>query len=168
MSDDLWVLAAPFRAHVRRLLDQTGLPWPVIALTADLPPSLVRSLLFGRDGRLRSRLPASAARRLLSLDAERLAGQSRVWVPAGPTASVLAELLSAGCPPHALAGYCRLSEPELVAVLDAPLCTRLTELLAAAARLQWSRRLQPVPGPVSRVQTGRTTAGADVLAKASA
>lgn len=139
------MLAAPFRAHVRRLLDQTGLPWPVIALAGGLPPVLIRNLLFGRDGRHRSRLPASAARRLLALDAERLLGHQRMWVPAAPTAAVIAELLSQGCPPPALARYCRLSEPELIAVLESPMCTRLTELLAQAARWQWRRPLRPLP-----------------------
>ena len=168
MSDDLWVLAAPFRAHVRRLLEQTGLPWPVVALAVGLPPTLVRNLIFGRDGRHRSRLPAPAARRLLTLDAERLLGQSRVWVPAGPSAEIVAELLHGGCPPAALARYCRLSEPELIGLLDASLCSGLTELLAGAARLQWHRPLQSVPGQAPRPRPRRPAASAAPAAQASA
>jgi len=168
VSDDLWVLAAPFRAHVRRVLDQTGLPWPVIALATDLPPTLVRNLLFGRDGRHRTRLPAPAARALLGLDAARLLGQRQLWVPAEPTAAVLAQLLGEGCSPAALARYCRLSEPELIAVLDSPACSRLTELLARAARLQWRRPLQLVPGAPDRVRSRRVPAGATAVARASA
>jgi hypothetical protein len=168
VSDDLWVLAAPFRAHVRRLLEQTGLPWPVIALASDLSPTLVRNLLFGRDGRHRSRLPAPAARQLLALDAERLLGERRLWVPAEPAAAVVAELLREGCSPAALARYCRLTEPELIAMLDASLCTRLTELLARSARLQWRRALRPVPGRPVRIAAARAAAGVEPLARASA
>ena len=162
------MLAAPFRAHVRRLLDQTGLPWPVIALAAGLPPALIRNLLFGRDGRHRNRLPASAARRLLALDSERLLGQQRMWVSAEPTAAVITELLSRGCPPLALARYCRLSEPELVAVLESTLCSRLTELLAHAARWQWHRPLQPVPARAAPVGSRPPAAMVEAPAKVSA
>jgi hypothetical protein len=168
VSDDLWVLAAPFRAHVRRVLEQTGLPWPVIALAGDLPPAVVRSLLFGRDGRHRTRLPAPAARRLLALDADRLWAQRRSWVPAAPAAAAVIELLSGGCPPSALARYCRLSEPELIALIDAPLCTRLTELLALAARMQWRRPLHALPGTRIPASAHRVAAGEEPVARASA
>ncbi|PFG17574.1 hypothetical protein ATK74_2147 [Propionicimonas paludicola] len=161
------MLAAPFRAHVRRVLDQTGLPWPVIAGAGNLPPTLIRNLLFGRDGRHRTRLPATAARALLALDAERLLGQSRIWVPAEPAAVVITELLAAGCSPAALARYCRLSESELIGLLDAALCSRLTELLAQAARLQWHRSLQSVPGSPATTRP-RRAAGVEVPAQASA
>ncbi len=68
----LWVSAAPFRYHVRHLMAATGVPWQVIAVAADLPQQQVRTLLYGRDGRLRSRLSPYAARRLLALDAAQL------------------------------------------------------------------------------------------------
>jgi len=168
VSDDLWVLAAPFRAHVRRLLDQTGLPWPVVALATGLSPALIRNLLFGRDGRHRNRLPAPAARALLALDADRLLGQRRLWVSAEPTAITVTELLATGCSPAALARYCRLSEPELIGLLDAALCTRLTELLVGAARLQWRRPLRPVAGQSVTTRPPRTAAGAPLAARASA
>jgi hypothetical protein len=68
----LWVTAAPFRYHVHHLMAATGMSWQVIALIAGLPQQQVRTLLFGRDGRLRPRLSPYAARRLLALDADRL------------------------------------------------------------------------------------------------
>lgn len=140
----------------------------MVALASDLPPSLVRNLLFGRDGRHRTRLPATAARRLLSLDAERLLGQQRLWVPAAGSAAVVAELLSGGCSPAALARYCRLSEAELIGLLDAPLCTRLTELLAGAARLQWRRPLRPVPDQRLASRSSDSSARNAPAARASA
>lgn len=73
-----WVLAAPFRAHVRHVGEVTGLPWRVLALCAGVEPTLVRHLLFGRDGRLVRRLHVVTARQLLALDTQTfrlLAGQ---------------------------------------------------------------------------------------------
>lgn len=68
----LWVAAAPFRYHVHHLIAATGLSWQVIAAVAGVPQAQVRTLLFGRGGRLRPRLSPYAARRLLALDADRL------------------------------------------------------------------------------------------------
>ena len=68
----LWVSAAPFRYHVHHLMAATGVPWQVIAVAADLPQQQVRTLLFGRGGRRRSRLSPYAARRLLALDVAQL------------------------------------------------------------------------------------------------
>lgn len=68
----LWVAAAPFRYYVHHLVGATGLPWQVIAAVAGLPQQQVRTLLFGRGGRLRPRLSPYAARRLIALDPVRL------------------------------------------------------------------------------------------------
>src|SRR5665647_1129626 len=57
----LWVSAAPFRYPVHHLMTATGVPWQVMAVVADLPQQQVRSLLYGRDGRRRSRLSPYAA-----------------------------------------------------------------------------------------------------------
>ncbi len=63
-----WVQAAPFRALLGRLMDVTGLPWPVLADHGGLPPQLVHRLLYGRDGRRIARIPRDCACRILSLD----------------------------------------------------------------------------------------------------
>jgi len=69
---DSWVQAAPFRALLGRLIDVTGLPWPVLARQGRLPPQLVHRLLFGRDGRVMARIPHEYGRRILALDERRL------------------------------------------------------------------------------------------------
>ncbi len=78
MRDDYWVQAAPFRALLDRLLDVTGLPWPVLAQEAGIPLRLAEHLLFGRRGRRLGRIPADSARRILLLDEARLARLARL------------------------------------------------------------------------------------------
>jgi hypothetical protein len=133
-----WVPAAPFRAHLRLLLDFTGLPWPVIALQADVSPRLVRRLLFVDRGRRLPKLPRDSAIRLLLLNDVSLAELAHTRVPAEETRGHLVELLTQGCPVPRLARYCRLSVPELMKTLSAPSCSELTALLARSARLQYS------------------------------
>ena len=67
-SEYYWVQAAPFCALVSRLVDLTGLPWPVLARQARVPPAVVHRLLYGRSGRRPVRIPRDCARRLLALD----------------------------------------------------------------------------------------------------
>jgi len=55
-----------------RLMDVTGLPWPVLADHGRLPPQLVHRLLYGRDGRRIARIPRDCAYRILALDERRL------------------------------------------------------------------------------------------------
>jgi hypothetical protein len=71
-NNDYWVQADPFRALLDRLIDITGLPWPVLARHGRLPPQLVHRLLYGRDGRRLRRIPREYARRILALDERRL------------------------------------------------------------------------------------------------
>lgn len=63
-----WVLAAPFRAHARAVLLETGLPWRALALFAGVPPQVLRSLLFGAPRRQR-RIRAADAVLLWQVDA---------------------------------------------------------------------------------------------------
>lgn len=140
-----WVQAAPFRAHVRHLLDTTGLPWPVVALEAGVPPALVHHLLFGRRGRRMTRIPPQSAVALLRLDAVSLLGTAARWVPAGPTAARVADLLSRGLQASTLARHCRLTESELEALREMPRCTRLTALLVEAIQLIHARSAERMP-----------------------
>ena len=71
-DDDSWVQAAPFRALLDRLIDVTGLPWPVLARQGRLPPRLVHRLLYGRNGHRLVRIPRECACRILALDERRL------------------------------------------------------------------------------------------------
>jgi hypothetical protein len=132
------VNAEPFRAHLGVLLDRTGLPWPVLALKADVGPVLVRDLLFGDRGRRLTELPRPAAERLLALDEPALRATGRRWVQARQARSDLSRLLADGFPPASLARYCRLTQTELRCALGAARCLELTVLLARSARLQYA------------------------------
>jgi len=76
-DSDYWVQADPFRALLNRLIDVTGLPWPVLASQGRLPPQLVHRLLYGRDGRRLARIPRECACRILALDERRLVQLAR-------------------------------------------------------------------------------------------
>ena len=67
-----WVLAAPFRAHLRHLQTATGLPWDALARAAGVSPALVRHLVFGNNGRHLRRISPLTARRLAELTTNRL------------------------------------------------------------------------------------------------
>jgi hypothetical protein len=135
--DHLWVSAAPFRAHLRLLLDLTGLPWPVMALKAGVSPRLVRRLLFVEQGRRLPKLPRESALRLICLSDAALAELGRTMVPSDQTRQDLSELLTSGCSAPTLARYCRLTVPALMATLETTSCTELTALLASSARVQY-------------------------------
>ena len=62
-----WVLAAPFRAHVNHLMEAAQVPWPIIAHKAGVPVPTLRTLLFGRHGKVRSKISYQAASRLIAL-----------------------------------------------------------------------------------------------------
>ncbi len=70
-----WVLAAPFRAHVSHLIGNAQVPWPVVAYQAGVPRGALRTLLYGRHGKLRGKISHGVAQRLLDL---RLADLSRL------------------------------------------------------------------------------------------
>ena len=67
-QNQYWVQADPFRALLHRLIDVTGLPWPVLAAQARIPRRLAHHLLFGRRGRRLGTIPSDCARRILQLD----------------------------------------------------------------------------------------------------
>ncbi len=83
-----WVLAAPFRAHLRQLQALTDLPWEALAAAAGVSPTLVRHLVFGNNGRYPRRISPLTARRLAGLSHLRLrrAGEAR-QVVAEPAAT---------------------------------------------------------------------------------
>ncbi len=68
----LWVEAAPFRSYARHLIEASGTSWELLAEVAQVRPSVLLTLLRGRDGRLRHRVPAGAAARLLKVRASDL------------------------------------------------------------------------------------------------
>jgi hypothetical protein len=128
-----WVLAAPFRAHLRHLQAATGLPWAVLARAAGVSPSLVHHLVHGRNGRHQRRISRDSARRLIAVDRARLAGLGLEWVPADRTRRQVRRLLADGADPGRLAAWCRVSRPELLGLTSATRCNRLVALLVDAA-----------------------------------
>ncbi|GAB3623450.1 hypothetical protein GCM10027418_15330 [Mariniluteicoccus endophyticus] len=91
-----WVAAHPFRLHVRRLMASENLDHRVVAGLAGVPDNVVRTLVHGRDGRLRPRIARRDARALLSLDAGRLQMARTTSVPATRTSRAVAALLAEG------------------------------------------------------------------------
>jgi len=158
----LWVSAAPFRYHVQHLMASTGVPWQVIAVVADLPQQQVRSLLYGRDGRRRSRLSPYAARRLLALDAAQLRRLQVREVPGHLVMNSVQALLADGASLESIADWLRLdlhspgssrSAPGRAAGPPMSCCT----WRASTVDCSWSprpvpRREAPLPGPAATLR----------------
>ncbi|WP_425309818.1 hypothetical protein AADG42_13980 [Ammonicoccus fulvus] len=132
-----WVQAAPFRVHVRRILDSTGLPWRAIAGYAGVPDNVVRSLLGRPERRRLQRLAPHYAARLLALDPARIRRDlalpgslewARLWVDT---------LMADGWSVRRVAAVCGMS-PEAIRGLRDGRTQRLSRhpelLLATAAR----------------------------------
>jgi len=68
-----WVLSAPFRAHVTYLMSTAQVPWPVIAYRAGVSPAILRTLLYGRHGKVRAKIPQQTAAQIIRLRTEDLA-----------------------------------------------------------------------------------------------
>ena len=111
-----WVHAAPFRIHVQTLISQTGLPWRVIALAADVPAPAVRTLIQGRNGQFRPFVLQEHAVALLSLCSRSLTEKSMRYVPAGQARWIVNRLLRDGLSTTAIAQLCRVDESEITAL----------------------------------------------------
>jgi len=130
-----WLPAAPFRSHVRALIDSSGLPWRAIALEARVPPGVVRTLLLGRDGRHRSKIPRLVAQNLLLLteaDLRRLRHRS---VPPPVLRRLVRRLCRHGLTPDDVAVILRTEPAQIRAVAAGAACSSdaYTALLARAA-----------------------------------
>jgi len=140
----LWVSAAPFRYHVQHLMASTGVPWQVIAVVADLPQQQVRSLLYGRDGRRRSRLSPYAARRLLALDAAQLRRLQVREVPGHLVMNSVQALLADGASLESIADWLRLdlhSTRQLA--VGAGSCSRTADVMLHLACVHRGLLLEP-------------------------
>lgn len=87
---DSWVLAAPFRAHVRDLVEGTGLPWRAVAVALDVPSGVLKALMFPRPGTRRIRHRDAAG--LLAVTPDRLNSRGRMLVSASATTSAVRAL----------------------------------------------------------------------------
>ncbi len=139
-----WVAAAPFRAHLRHLVDATGLPWQVIVVAADVSLSLGDHLLHGRNGRPLKRIARPQAARLLGVTEASARAMSRAWVSSRPAERLVAHLVGRGWSAEAIAdaaGVDRMTVQALAAgtaehvpsLADARLRALLASLDRAAA-----------------------------------
>ena len=96
----VWVTAAPFRAHVRHLMEVSGLPLPAIAARAGVSRPLVEHLLFGRRGRHVRRISPHSAQRLLAVTPAALQACRAVRLPAHPMAGGLPASIADGSGPR--------------------------------------------------------------------
>lgn len=137
MDDSRWVIAAPFRAHLRHICDSTGTPWAVVALHAGLPVRLVRDLLDTRPGRRVHRIAPVLAGQLFEVTEEAIHLLNDQLVPAHTARGVLLRLEQHGWTRRDLACRLHLSKTMLdglaeglVADLSARDELRLSALLA--------------------------------------
>lgn len=110
-KDDTWVASAPFRAHVHRLMDLSGLPWRAIAIHACVPERVVQRLVG--PARRGGRIVRSYAARLLAITPQELRRLGRTWQAAEPTSHCIRALLSSGWTVPGLADALRLSNLEI-------------------------------------------------------
>lgn len=131
---DSWVIAAPFRYHVRQLVATTGVPWPVVAFVADVPLAQVQTLLFGRGGQLRPRMSPYAARRLLRVNEPVLLALRATPAPASYVAEGIRQLLADGMAAGHLAAWLGIDAEALERLAQARChVTRVTEILVTVA-----------------------------------
>ncbi len=135
-----WVGAAPFRALLLRLLDDTGLSLAELATHLDQPWPTFRALVTGRPGRPPARRiqPATAAA-LLRASAEQVLAELRRTVRATSTVTGVRELTARGHTVVEIAARTRLPT-ALVARLATgrvSTCDGRTRL-AVATMVTWS------------------------------
>lgn len=134
IDDAAWVHSAPFRAHLHRLLGETGLPWRVLAIAAGVPPRVVSSLLFGRRGAVLPRLRARDAAGLLLLTPEVLRVASRSPGHGEATRIRVKALRDRGHSLITIARWLGLGVAATAGVLaGTEWCSEITALRAAAA-----------------------------------
>lgn len=131
-----WVAAAPFRAWLRQLMSDTGLPWRVLARAAQVPPSVAKGLLVDE------RLP-----QIRHHDAERLiklAPATFEWLAREPARCETMRLLAwtLGLQGAAPVDIAKFIGTDIVSVrrlmAGAPVwCSKLMQLRAEAACQAW-------------------------------
>lgn len=143
-----WVATAPFRAHLRQLLAETGLPWRVVASEAGVPDRVIRGLLHGRAGRPLRRIAPHYARRLLRMDATSLSEALRELIEATAAHAAAHLLLGSGWPVARIAAVAELTDAEAEALLLGRMDRvprRVQVLLSAAVRAHQLDQLDDDP-----------------------
>lgn len=132
-ASSAWIDAAPFRAHLRRLLFDTTEHWRVVALACGVAPATVQHLLSGRNGSPARRIRSRDAVLLLMTDRARLRRLDATPVPAADSVRRIAALRALGQSPTWIAAQVHLGPAELGALSDSSWCSALLELRAACA-----------------------------------
>jgi hypothetical protein len=163
-----WVDAAPFRAHVRHLMAETGVAWRTIAVLADVPSQSVDHLLRGRNGRPVPRLHPLIAERLFHLTRAAVADSAHRQIHAARTQRLLQYLAARGWVVRDLSRRTRIPEgqlADLVAGRSAACSQLVAATVKAAAQALWD--LRPATGPVQPSQLERRTEGTRVMMAAA-
>jgi lambda repressor-like predicted transcriptional regulator len=163
-----WVDAAPFRAHVRHLMADSGVAWRTIAVLADVPSQSVDHLLRGRNGRPVPRLHPLIAERLFHLTKAAVDDSANRRIHAGRTQRLLQCLTARGWVVRDLARRARIPETELADLLAgrSPSCSQLVAAtVKAAAQALWDRR--PPTGLLQPYELRRPTAGTPAMSAAA-
>jgi len=130
-----WVLAAPFRAHVTHLMSSAQVPWPVVAYEAGISLATLRTLMFGRHGRLRSKIAYDAAIRLIELRPEDLRWLRVAQVNADQVGARIRVLRSAGAEWADIAKWLTIDVATCQAIArgERCSCSTMLDVLAQAA-----------------------------------
>lgn len=119
-ADSRWVAAAPFRAHLLRLVAESGLPWQWVGVQAGLSLTCASHLLFGHSGRRIRKISPATARGIWAVSPEELRGLATDFKPAAQTAARLRLLAERGYPAAALASEVGVPVEALTAITDRP------------------------------------------------
>lgn len=132
MIPQQWVASAPFRAHFHLLLEDTGLPWRVLALAINLPVPLARRLALSPPGRHRMRV--ADARRIIAVTPQDLSRLSVEQDSCRGTARRLQALQADGFDPLVLARGSGLTPAQVSDMITGRIhrASRLTILRAQA------------------------------------
>lgn len=140
-AESHWVEAAPFRAWIRQLVSDTGLPWRVLARAASVPSGTVQTLLRGQAGRPVQQMRRLDADRLLRLDHRRLH-----CLASEPASCESLRLLTwslglAGFSPDQIGSFigCDTRSVRVLMAGGSVWCSRLQQLRAEAACEAWGR-----------------------------
>ena len=138
-SADCRVNAEPFRAWVRQLMSDTGLPWRVIARASRVPSATVYALLRGQDQRSMATLPQLEAERLFRLDHHRLAYLQQEPADPQQVRLLLLSLAMAGCSNRQIAEFSGIDTLTVRVLMtgDRVWCSRLQQVRAEAACEAW-------------------------------
>lgn len=127
--------ATAFRAWVRQLISDTGLPWRAIARAAGVPSSVVAQLLHGVNGHHVRMIPRRHAQRLLGLTHRRLAEMATQPAPCSALRMLMWRLGLDGASVEEMARFTTVPPHELRTLMSGSdvWCTRLQMLRAEAA-----------------------------------